>query len=217
MKKLVMSFVGLLVFACTFAQTTDKNAVTMVAYEQSWSDSEATIALKNNTSEDIENIAFRIYYFDASGTQVDYKEFTRDVSIAPGLTKRISIRAFDDSHYSHYIKSKGSSPSDSKAFDVKFELLSYNQPLAFSLSASDFDEPNVIGMGVILFILFIFLVIGVLLLVLVGKMARKRNRNVLLWLLLSVLISPLPIIIILLIIGDDLTEQYRQPGDRWER
>ena len=217
MKKLVMSFVGLLVFACTFAQTTDKNAVTMVAYEQSWSDSEATIALKNNTSEDIENIAFRIYYFDASGTQVDYKEFTRDVSIAPGLTKRISIRAFDDSHYSHYIKSKGDPSGDGQTFDVKFELLSYNQPLAFSLSASDFDEPNVIGMGVILFVMFIFLVIGVLLLVLVGKMARKRNRNVLLWLLLSVLISPLPIIIILLIIGDDLTEQYRQPGERWER
>ena len=215
MKKFVMSFVGLLVFACTLAQTTDESAVTMVSYEQSWSDTEATIALKNNTSEDIENIAFRIYYFDASGTQVDYKEFTRDVSIAPGLTKRISIRAFDDSHYSHYIKSKGDPSGDGLTFDVKFELLSYNQPLAFSLDASDFDGPDVIGMGVILFVLLFFLVIWVLLLVLVGKMARKRNRNVLLWLLLSILISPLPIIIILLIIGDDLTEQPRQRGDRW--
>ena len=217
MKKFMMSLVGLLVFACTLAQTTDESAVTMVSYEQSWMDTEATIALKNNTSEDIENIAFRIYYFDASGTQVDYKEFTRDVSIAPGLTKRISIRAFDDSHYSHYIKSEGASPSDSKAFDVKFELLSYNQPLAFSLDASDFDGPDVIGMGVILFVMFIFLVIWVLLLVLVGKMARKRNRNVLLWLLLSVVASPLPIIIVLLIIGEDRQEQLRQPGDRWER
>ena len=217
MKKFVMSFVGLLVFACTLAQTTDESAVTMVAYEQSWMDTEATIALKNNTSEDIENIAFRIYYFDASGTQVDYKEFTRDVSIAPGLTKRISIRAFDNHHFSHYIKSKGDPSGDGLTFDVKFELLSYNQPLAFSLDPSDFDGPDVIGMGVILFVLLFFLVIGVLLLVLVGKMARKRNRNVLLWLLLSILISPLPIIIILLIIGDDFTEQPRQRGDRWER
>ena len=215
MKKFVMSFVGLLVFACTFAQTTDESAVTMVSYEQSWMDTEATIALKNNTSEDIENIAFRIYYFDASGTQVDYKEFTRDVSIAPGLTKRIGIRAFDNHHFSHYIKSKGDPSGDGQTFDVKFELLSYNQPLAFSLDASDFDGPDVIGMGVILFVLLFFLVIWVLLLVLVGKMARKRNRNVLLWLLLSILISPLPIIIILLIIGDDFTEQPRQRGDRW--
>ena len=215
MKKLVMSFVGLLVFTCTLAQTTDKNAVTMVSYDQSWMDSDATIALKNNTSEDIENIAFRIYYFDASGTQVDYKEFTRDISIAPGLTKRISIRAFDDNHYSHYVKSEGAPSGRGQTFDVKFELLSYNQPLAFSLNASDFDEANLIGMGIALFMMFIMLVVWILLMVLVGKMAQKRNRNVLLWLVLSLIASPLLIALILLIVGEDRTEQFRRPGDRW--
>ena len=210
-----MSFVGLLVFTCTLAQTTDKNAVTMVSYDQSWMDSDATIALKNNTSEDIENIAFRIYYLDASGTQVDYKEFTRDISIAPGLTKQISIRGFDHGPFSHYIKSKGSPTGDGKTFDVKFELLSYNQPLAFSLNASDFDEANLIGMGIALFMMFIMLVVWILLMVLVGKMAQKRNRNVLLWLVLSLIASPLLIALILLIVGEDRTEQCRRPGDRW--
>jgi hypothetical protein len=37
-------------------------------------------------------------------------------------------------------------------------------------------------------------------------MARARNRSVLLWVLLAIVISPLPIIIILLIIGEDTSK-----------
>ena len=204
MKKIVMTLAGLLVFTCMLAQTTDESAVTMVKYQQSWLDTEATIALKNNTNEDIENVKFRICYLDSTGTQVDYKEFTRDVTIAPGLTKQINIRAFDDSRYSHYVKSNGGPTGEGMAFDVKFELLDYNQP--FALSLTDSDMPNIIGIGVILFVMLFFLVIGVLLLILVGKMARARNRSVLLWVLLAIVISPLPIIIILLIIGEDTSK-----------
>lgn len=195
-----MSFVGLLAFTFTLAQTTKESAVTMVSYDQSWTDYNATVALKNNTNEEIENVEFRIIYFDTSGTQLDYKDFVKSVTIAPGLTKQIHIDAFNHDRHSHYYKSEDS-PVGSQAFDVKFELLDYNKPI--SLSVSDPDVPGLIGAGAILLFLLIMLVVGILLLVLVAKMARKRNRNVPLWVILSVFISPIPVIIILLIIGDD--------------
>lgn len=34
--------------------------ITMVSYEQSWRDSHGTLALKNNTSEEIQNVVFLI-------------------------------------------------------------------------------------------------------------------------------------------------------------
>ena len=54
-----------------------------------------------------------------------------------------------------------------------------------------------------IFICLIIVGIMVGLYVLVAVMAKKRNRNVALWVLLSILASPLIIIIILLVVGED--------------
>jgi len=59
---------------CTFANTDD--AITMVSYEQSWLDSSGTLALKNNTSEEIHNVSFQITYLDMSGNPLDYEELS---------------------------------------------------------------------------------------------------------------------------------------------
>ena len=70
------------------ATSTDTlNAVTMVSYEQRWLDSEGTLALKNNTNEDIFNVKYRITYLDMKGNPLDYEEYTSDIDVAPGMTK----------------------------------------------------------------------------------------------------------------------------------
>ena len=58
--KLIMCLLG-----CLFSlaiEATDKNnpndAVSMVSYEQNWSDDNGSIALKNNTDTDIYNVKF---------------------------------------------------------------------------------------------------------------------------------------------------------------
>lgn len=69
--------------------------ITMVSYEQGWLDSSGTLALKNNSSEEIKNVVFLITYLDMSGNELDYEEFTRRVSIAPGMTKKLDIPAYE--------------------------------------------------------------------------------------------------------------------------
>ena len=53
----------------------NSNDITMVSYEQGWLDSRGTLALKNNTNEEIHNVSFQITYLDMSGNPLDYEEF----------------------------------------------------------------------------------------------------------------------------------------------
>ena len=202
----------LLLSICTFAKTGD--AVTMVSYEQGWLDSNGTLALKNNTSEEIHNVSFQITYLDMSGNPLDYEEFTKRISIAPGMTKKVDIPAYEHGRNYHYYKSENM-PGGSPSFKVKFELMEYNSVEQESEDAEygvyDNDDDNLYSfskndsMYLIIAIIAILFVIGLSigLYVLVAVMAKNRNRSVVLWVLLSIVASPLLIIIILLVVGND--------------
>ena len=107
---------------------TDKSqtdAVTLVSYEQSWIDHEGTLSLKNHTNKDIRNIKFRIIYLDMSGEQLDYKDFYKKIEIAPGMTRKMNIPAYENERFYSYYQSEAS-PLHPKKFKIKFELLNYN-------------------------------------------------------------------------------------------
>lgn len=185
------------------------NAVSMVSYEQGWLDSRGTLALKNNTSDTIYDVAFLITYLDMSGRELDYDNFFEEVEIGPGKTKKIDIRAYEHSRSYHYYKSENS-PTGSPAFNVKFELLEYNsyktryayEDNFVEVPGSESETAIVAGILILSFIIGLYILAAV--------MAKKRNRNVALWVLLSVIASPLLIIIILLVIGeDDRIDEFR--------
>ena len=71
----------------------DSSDISFVSYEQGWLDSKGTLALKNNTTEEIRNVKFLITYLDMSGNELDYEEYERRVTIAPGMTKKLDIPA----------------------------------------------------------------------------------------------------------------------------
>lgn len=217
MKKLFFTLLtGFFVLLQTFAAPSDStNAVTMVSYEQNWIDSRGTLALKNNTSETIRNVTFLITYLDMSGRELDYEEFFKEVDIEPGKTRKIDIRAYEHGRDYHYYKSENR-PGGSPAFKIKFELKKYNSAKAssdseyrnpFGVYDTETDKDSGIGEGAVIIIAVIagiFILAAIVgLYVLVAVMAKKRNRNVALWVLLSVIASPLLIIIILLVIGED--------------
>ncbi len=64
----------------------------MVSYEQGWLDSDGTLALKNNTDRNINNVSFRITYLDMSGNALDYEEYSLRVDTAPGMTRKIDTQ-----------------------------------------------------------------------------------------------------------------------------
>ena len=211
-KRISIALLSIFISVVAFAANKDlENDITMVSYEQSWLDSKATLALRNNSSEEVKNVLFLIIYLDMSGNELDYEEFTRRVSIAPGMTRKLDIPAYEHDRNYHYYKSENM-PGGSPSFKIKFKLKDYNvedEVVEESIddnpfSTYDYDRSS--GnegryVSIIASLLFISITIG--LYVLVAVMAQKRNRNVVVWVLLSLFVTPLLTIFTLLVIGDN--------------
>ena len=203
---LICLFMSISLFAASKSAETD---ISMVSYEQSWLDSEGTLALKNNTNENIHNVKFLIVYQDMSGKQLHYEELTKKVSIAPGMTRKINIKAYEHERNYHYYKSENL-PGGSPAFKIEFKLLDYNtaspQKREYPLDSDTEAETDEIFYSLLpfLYIIFVLLTIGICIgsYVLVAVMAKKRKREAAVWILLSFFATPILIIIILLCIGD---------------
>lgn len=201
---LICLFMSISLFAASKSAETD---ISMVSYEQSWLDSEGTLALKNNTNKNIHNIKFLIVYQDMSGKQLHYEEFSKKVSIAPGMTRKINIKAYEHERNYHYYKSENL-PGGSPAFKIEFKLLDYNtaspQKREYPLDSDTDTDEIFYSLLPFLYIIFVLLTIGICIgsYVLVAVMAKKRKREAAVWILLSFFATPILIIIILLCIGD---------------
>ena len=197
-KRISIALLSIFVSVVAFAANKDlENDITMVSYEQSWLDSKATLALKNNSSEEVKNVLFLIIYLDMSDNELDYEEFTKRVSIAPGMTKKLDIPAYEHDRWYHYYKSEGAPGKANTSFKIKFQLKDYN----VKEDVVENGNQGLFGSTDIIALLFISITIG--LYVLVAVMAQKRNRNVVVWVLLSLFATPLLMIITLLVIGDN--------------
>lgn len=211
-KRLSIALLSIVFSVVAFADKDLEKDITMVSYEQGWLDSSGTLALKNNSSEEVKNVVFLITYLDMSGNELDYEEFSRYVSIAPGMTKKLDIPAYEHSRNYHYYKSENM-PGGSPSFKIKFQLKDYNveEEVAESIDEVPFDRFDLDrtpgngnnGLKLIIAIVGLLFFIGITvgLYVLVAVMAQKRNRSVVAWILLSLIATPLLMIIILLAIG----------------
>lgn len=210
-------FIVLMSFQFSIFAKDLKRDIEMVSYEQRWLDRNGTIALKNNTNENINNVAYKIIYLDMSNKPIDYEEFQSSINIAPGMTRKIDIPAYErDRHYQYY-KTKDIHV-DYPTFKIEFELVNYNLETDKTLDGqtiitennTEKSNKNIFSnilMIVCLSGVFIFFACG--LYVLVAVMAKNRNRNPALWIFLSLFITPLLIILILLCIGKN--ENYMTP------
>lgn len=204
MKRFISTILfSLITIACLAIGEDSLNAVTMVSYEQGWLDSNGTLALKNNTNSDIHNVTFQITYLSMSGKPLDYHVFSREVDIAPGMTRQIDIPAYEhDRDYSFY-KSDAYSISP-KRFKIRFELKGYNQEnVVDNENDALIDDAQSYKTFAIIAIVLGFLAISftIGLYVLVVVMAQKRNRSAVLWVFVSLFTTPILAIIILLCIG----------------
>lgn len=226
MKKILITWMSMMLVVVAFAQGKE-NAVTMVSYEQRWLDHEGTLALKNNTQEEIFNVTFRIVYIDMQGNELDYAEFSKNVSIEPGMTRKVNIRAYEWERDYHYYKSENS-PTGSPAFKIKFMLKDFNTSVvkgkdndaasvidAYFNATEDNDRRETRGMGTAMpeFIAMVLIMSALMgLYFLVAVMARQRGRNMALWMFLSILFTPMVICVVLLIVG----RAYRSPAQEFQ-
>lgn len=226
-------FVLMLIVSLCVSAKNEKTpqAVTMVDYEQRGIDYEGTLSLRNNTDKTIRRVNFRITYLDMNGTQLDYHDFSESTEIAPRMTKKVDIAAYEHNRNYYYYKSEGS--YDGKKFKIKFQLTSYEydeEASTDSLLTDSYDMDSaprrgfmaIVVPAILLFILFVGVYVG--LYILVAFMAKNRYRNPALWVLVSIFATPLLAVIILLALGKDynsreyMAQQRNQSdaNDRWE-
>ena len=107
------------------------------------------------------SIESKSFPLDISGepNPLDYEDYSSEVEIAPGMTKKVNITAYESTReYSYYLSEDV--PDYAHKFKIKFELTGYNTPEVTDGDAYYYKAGWIIALLVFGFLFVIGLYIG---------------------------------------------------------
>ena len=107
------------------------------------------------------------------GNPLDYEDYSSEVEISPGMTKKVNITAYESTReYSYYLSEDV--PDYAHKFKIKFELTGYNTAEVTDGDAYYYKAGWIIALLIFGFLFVIGLYIG--LYALVAVMAKRRHQ-----------------------------------------
>jgi hypothetical protein len=99
--------------------------ILMIYFEKKGSEFEEEFSIENKSGEDINEIYIRFIYKDMNGVVLDYKDHHLDGKIPNGLSKKYTVRSFDQSQHFAYKYSDDHLKQLYKLFTVEYKILYY--------------------------------------------------------------------------------------------
>ena len=98
--------------------------ISLYRFEQKSGNTDATITLRNNTPKTITMVTGRIFYYSMNGKIIDYKDFSQELSIEPGMAKSF---AWNGRYMGegHYYKNCPDNTAEDHKYKVKLKILQY--------------------------------------------------------------------------------------------
>lgn len=122
-KFLKIAFSALCLLVGTAAAMAQTAGVSMTKFEQTFLDSQAAIALRNNLPDTVYSVTYSLEFLSSKGVPEDFQEYTSKVTIPPGMTKKVEIPAYcHDRSYEYYKTAKY--PELHPTFSVNYKYIS---------------------------------------------------------------------------------------------
>ncbi len=111
-------------------------------FEKKGADFEEILSIKNTTGHTVNGVKIRIVYKLLDGETIDYKDYVFKDAISNGLSKKYTVRSFDQNQQFSYSKGSDYSKKFYTLFDIEYSIKEIGSNSNKQYSSNDQSAPH---------------------------------------------------------------------------